>query len=234
MTARDSQRSRVYAAEEFVRTLFDRAAQHNSRAIEFFGESITLPAEARFGSVASVQRYVDQVLALPAVTHIRPDPGPITVRSRRSATAAHYETAGVAGVIAVAVRPWSLELLPTLIEPTDWARIEAGVLQRAELAETMLADLYGPRHLLHEAKKRAHVLEGMIYAVSDIDEVIKLIRSSKTREEAIAGAVKAEQEACAKVSERCAAEHLAADVRAGAWAAMALNHAAREIRARST
>lgn len=50
----------------------------------------------------------------------------------------------------VAVRPWSLELLPTLIEPTDWARIEAGVLQRAELAETMLADLYGPRHLLHE------------------------------------------------------------------------------------
>ena len=48
MTARDTQRSRVYAAEEFVRTLFDRAAQHNSRAIDFFGESITLPAEARF------------------------------------------------------------------------------------------------------------------------------------------------------------------------------------------
>jgi uncharacterized circularly permuted ATP-grasp superfamily protein/uncharacterized alpha-E superfamily protein len=50
----------------------------------------------------------------------------------------------------VAVRPWSLELLPTLIEPADWARIEAGVLQRAELAEAMLADLYGPRMLLHE------------------------------------------------------------------------------------
>ncbi|MAY73759.1 MAG: DNA gyrase subunit A [Phycisphaerae bacterium] len=41
-------------------------------------------------------------------------------------------------------------------------------------------------HLLREAKKRAHVLEGMIYAVTDIDEVIKLIRSSRTREEAIA------------------------------------------------
>ncbi|MEM0982819.1 MAG: DNA gyrase subunit A [Planctomycetota bacterium] len=40
-------------------------------------------------------------------------------------------------------------------------------------------------HLLREAKKRAHVLEGMIYAVTDIDEVIKLIRSSRTREEAI-------------------------------------------------
>ena len=40
-------------------------------------------------------------------------------------------------------------------------------------------------YLLREAKKRAHVLEGMIYAVCDIDEVIALIRSSQTREEAI-------------------------------------------------
>ncbi len=40
-------------------------------------------------------------------------------------------------------------------------------------------------YLLAEAKKRAHVLEGMIYAVCDIDEVIKLIRSSRTRQEAI-------------------------------------------------
>ncbi|HHN77506.1 MAG TPA: DNA gyrase subunit A [Phycisphaerales bacterium] len=40
-------------------------------------------------------------------------------------------------------------------------------------------------HLLREAKKRAHVLEGMIYAVCDIDEVIALIRSSRTRPEAI-------------------------------------------------
>jgi DNA gyrase subunit A len=40
-------------------------------------------------------------------------------------------------------------------------------------------------YLLREAKKRAHVLEGMIYAVCDIDEVIRIIRASKTREEAI-------------------------------------------------
>ena len=41
------------------------------------------------------------------------------------------------------------------------------------------------RHLLREAKKKAHVLEGMIYAVIDIDEIIQLIKSSQTREEAI-------------------------------------------------
>jgi len=41
-------------------------------------------------------------------------------------------------------------------------------------------------HLLREARKQAHRLEGLIYAVCDIDEVIALIRASRTREEAIA------------------------------------------------
>lgn len=40
-------------------------------------------------------------------------------------------------------------------------------------------------YLLNEARKKAHILEGMIFAVCDIDEVIKLIRSSRTRQEAI-------------------------------------------------
>ncbi len=50
----------------------------------------------------------------------------------------------------VATRPWSLELLPLLIEPADWAEIEPGLVQRAELLEAVLADLYGPRQLLHK------------------------------------------------------------------------------------
>ncbi|MFO1270302.1 MAG: circularly permuted type 2 ATP-grasp protein [Rubrivivax sp.] len=49
-----------------------------------------------------------------------------------------------------AARPWSLELLPLLIEPADWAAIEAGATQRARLLEAMLADLYGPRTLFAE------------------------------------------------------------------------------------
>tara|TARA_Y100000589_G_scaffold86226_1_gene80212 strand:- start:1288 stop:3903 length:2616 start_codon:yes stop_codon:yes gene_type:complete len=39
--------------------------------------------------------------------------------------------------------------------------------------------------LLREARKQAHRLEGLIFAVCDIDEVIALIRGSRTREEAI-------------------------------------------------
>jgi len=50
----------------------------------------------------------------------------------------------------VASRPWSLELLPLLIEPADWAQIERGVVQRAALLEAMLADLYGAQRLLHQ------------------------------------------------------------------------------------
>ncbi|MBM4108671.1 MAG: DNA gyrase subunit A [Phycisphaerae bacterium] len=40
-------------------------------------------------------------------------------------------------------------------------------------------------HLLREAKKKAHLQEGAIFAVCDIDEVIAIIRASRTREEAI-------------------------------------------------
>ncbi len=40
-------------------------------------------------------------------------------------------------------------------------------------------------YLLREAKRKAHIEEGLIYAICDIDEVIRIIRASKTREEAI-------------------------------------------------
>src|SRR5205807_551730 len=42
------------------------------------------------------------------------------------------------------------------------------------------------RFLLRKAQQAGHILEGKIFAVCDIDEVVKLIRGSKTREEAIA------------------------------------------------
>jgi DNA gyrase subunit A len=41
------------------------------------------------------------------------------------------------------------------------------------------------QHLLQKAQQEAHLKEGLIYAVCDIDEVIRLIRSSSTRDEAI-------------------------------------------------
>ncbi len=117
--ARDWQRAKVYAAEEFVRTLFDRVAQHGSASVEFFGAQLTLPPEARFASVPAVQRYVDDVLALPAVRQHWPKVGPLTVRARRAATAAHYENRDGAGTIAVpdrAAADWAMRELVVLHE----------------------------------------------------------------------------------------------------------------------
>ncbi|MFV8299803.1 hypothetical protein A5668_05350 [Mycolicibacterium fortuitum] len=110
MTAKDTQRAKVYAAEQFVRTMFDRAAQHSSRAIDFFGTSLTLPPEAKFGSVDAVQRYVDDVVA-------RVGGPPVAVRPRRGATAAHYELTDGRAVIAVPERDtWALRELVVLHE----------------------------------------------------------------------------------------------------------------------
>ncbi|MGE2736247.1 TIGR04338 family metallohydrolase [Mycolicibacterium vaccae] len=99
--SRDSQRAKVYAAEQFVRTMFDRAAQRGNPSVEFFGTTLTLPPEARFATTTAVQTYVDDVLALPAVRERWPAAGPLRVRPRRGATAAHYERTERAAVIAV-------------------------------------------------------------------------------------------------------------------------------------
>jgi uncharacterized circularly permuted ATP-grasp superfamily protein len=45
-------------------------------------------------------------------------------------------------------RPWRLDPLPLIIDDREWATLEAGVVQRAELLDAVLADLYGPRQLL--------------------------------------------------------------------------------------
>jgi putative metallohydrolase (TIGR04338 family) len=115
---RDDQRARVYAAEQFVRTLFDRVHEHGNGSVEFFGASITLPPEARFASVVSVQRYVEEVLAHPSVRNRWPATEPLTVRARRGATAAHYEFDGDVATIAVPEREttWALRELVVLHE----------------------------------------------------------------------------------------------------------------------
>ena len=45
-------------------------------------------------------------------------------------------------------RPWPLEVLPFLISADEWAKIEAGLVQRARLLQAILADVYGSGALL--------------------------------------------------------------------------------------
>jgi uncharacterized circularly permuted ATP-grasp superfamily protein/uncharacterized alpha-E superfamily protein len=45
-------------------------------------------------------------------------------------------------------RPWSLDAIPLVIPPAEWAQLEEGLIQRARLLNQILADLYGPQQLL--------------------------------------------------------------------------------------
>jgi uncharacterized circularly permuted ATP-grasp superfamily protein/uncharacterized alpha-E superfamily protein len=45
-------------------------------------------------------------------------------------------------------RPWELDMVPLLISPAEWTRLEAGLIQRTRLLNLILADLYGPQTLL--------------------------------------------------------------------------------------
>jgi len=45
-------------------------------------------------------------------------------------------------------RPWDLDIIPFLISKQEWSVIESGLLQRAELLNLTLADIYGERRLI--------------------------------------------------------------------------------------
>ncbi|AFM14970.1 hypothetical protein Mycch_0144 [Mycolicibacterium chubuense NBB4] len=115
---RDAQRAKVYAAEHFVRTMFDRAAERGDPAVEFFGTHLTLPPEARFASVEAVRAYVEDVMSHPAVRARWPAAQPLRVRPRRGATAAHYERTGDGATVAVPEgrTVWALRELVVLHE----------------------------------------------------------------------------------------------------------------------
>jgi uncharacterized circularly permuted ATP-grasp superfamily protein/uncharacterized alpha-E superfamily protein len=47
-------------------------------------------------------------------------------------------------------RDWPLAHVPLLIDEADWSRISAGLIQRAELLETVIADVYGDNTLVQQ------------------------------------------------------------------------------------
>jgi uncharacterized circularly permuted ATP-grasp superfamily protein/uncharacterized alpha-E superfamily protein len=57
-------------------------------------------------------------------------------------------------------RPWPLSHIPLIIEPGEWQELEAGLIQRAELLEAVLADSYGPSTLTGEGRLPAALIAG--------------------------------------------------------------------------
>src|SRR5262245_32077462 len=59
-----------------------------------------------------------------------------------------------------AERPWPLSHLPLLIDATEWQTLKAGLIQRAELLEAVLADVYGPATLVRDGRLPAAIIAG--------------------------------------------------------------------------
>jgi uncharacterized circularly permuted ATP-grasp superfamily protein/uncharacterized alpha-E superfamily protein len=57
-------------------------------------------------------------------------------------------------------RPWSLDLFPLMVPEVNWQQIEAGVLQRMQLLERIMADAYGPQNLVLSGQLPAALVQG--------------------------------------------------------------------------
>lgn len=57
-------------------------------------------------------------------------------------------------------RPWPLSPIPLILPEAEWSGIAAGVIQRAELMETILADIYGPGRLVAQGHIPAALVTG--------------------------------------------------------------------------
>jgi uncharacterized circularly permuted ATP-grasp superfamily protein/uncharacterized alpha-E superfamily protein len=57
-------------------------------------------------------------------------------------------------------RPWSLDLFPLMLGHADWQQIEAGVVQRMQLLERIMADAYGPQQLVLNGQLPAALVHG--------------------------------------------------------------------------
>ncbi len=60
-------------------------------------------------------------------------------------------------------RPWPVSPVPLLIDAQEWSGIVRGVTQRAELMETVIADLYGPGRLVERGLIPAALVTGSPY-----------------------------------------------------------------------
>ncbi len=90
--------------------------------------------------------------------------GPKEIGRRFAAADRHLHESGVFYRVyedpVGAKRPWPMSHLPLLIDAAEWRGLEAGLVQRAELLEAVLADAYGPAELVREGRLPAAIIAG--------------------------------------------------------------------------
>lgn len=87
---KDWQKQRVYNSEFIFRDISKQAADSGNPMVTMNGITVTLPPEARFANVETIQSYVDRVLQMPSVIAAFGESKPVKVRQRKGVSAAHY------------------------------------------------------------------------------------------------------------------------------------------------
>src|SRR6478752_10273219 len=87
---------------------------------------------------------------------------PADIERRFASADRHLREAGVTyrAPGETADRLWPLSHLPLLIDETDWQQLTAGIVQRAELLELVLSDLYGEGRLVASGAIPAAAIAG--------------------------------------------------------------------------
>src|SRR5258707_14814294 len=87
---------------------------------------------------------------------------PADIEKRFASADRHLREAGVTSRAPgeTADRLWPLSHLPLIIDETDWQQLTAGIVQRAELLELVLSDLYGEGRLIAEGAIPAAAIAG--------------------------------------------------------------------------
>ncbi|NBA95165.1 circularly permuted type 2 ATP-grasp protein [Pseudomonas sp. R5(2019)] len=90
--------------------------------------------------------------------------GPALIAQRQALLARQIQENGVTYNVYAdpkgADRPWELDLLPHLIPAEEWRQISAGIAQRAQLLNSVLADIYGPQQLIADGLLPAELVYG--------------------------------------------------------------------------
>src|ERR1043166_2702984 len=98
--------------------------------------------------------FIDQL------SGINPDEYQARLASSRRMIRDNGVTYNVYDDVGGQARPWQLDILPFIISSADWAIIEAGILQRANLSNQLLADIYGEQKLITGGHLPPHLVVG--------------------------------------------------------------------------
>ncbi len=131
-----------------------------------------LVEEKKITEISDIQDYSDGRTGMRLVIELKRDAIPKVVLNKLYKHTAMQTTFGVNTVALVDGVPRTLNLLAVIKNYVDHQR---DVIVRRT------------KYRLREAEARAHVLEGLLIAIGNIDEVIALIRASRDTDEARAG-----------------------------------------------